>query len=74
MSDVTRFTDRLERVVSVMGRAVEVAFLAVLLVAILCVIVIMAAGTYGLLHKGDDFGFNDGSGGGGDVIMPLGSL
>ena len=74
MSGVARVTDRLERVASMMGRAVEVAFLAVLLVAILCVIAIMAAGTYGVLHKGDDFGFDDGGGGGGDVIMPHGAL
>ena len=50
------------------------AFLAVFFVALLCVIAVMVAGTYGMLHKGDDFDFGGGSGGGGDVIVLNGLL
>jgi hypothetical protein len=74
MSGLERVTDRLEDAVSVVGRAVELAFLAVFFVALLCVIAVMVAGTYGMLHKGDDFDFGGGSGGGGDVIVLNGLL
>ena len=31
----------------------------------------LVAGTYGILHNGDDFEFGEGSGGGGDIIVML---
>jgi hypothetical protein len=69
MSGLERAADHLENAVSVVGRAVELAFLALLFVAMLCVIAVLVAGTYGLLHKGDDFGNLGGSGGGGDIVF-----
>ena len=74
MSGMDRVTDRLENAVSTVGRAVELAFLSLLFVALLCVITVMVAGTYGMLHKGDDFGFDRGHGGGGDVVFVNGLL
>ncbi|HSS67975.1 MAG TPA: hypothetical protein VLK34_05445 [Nocardioidaceae bacterium] len=74
MSALGRVSDRLEDVVSVVGRAVELAFLAVFFVALLCVIAVMVAGTYGMLHKGDDFDFGGRGSGGGDVIVLHGLL
>jgi hypothetical protein len=69
MSGIARVTDRLEQALGVVGRTIELLFLAALCVAILCVIAVMVAGTYGMLHKGDDFDFGGGRGGGGDVIV-----
>jgi hypothetical protein len=75
MSGISRVTDRLEQALSVVGRTIELLFLAALCVAILCVIAVLVAGTYGMLHKGDDFGFGGGGrGGGGDVIVLHGLL
>jgi hypothetical protein len=71
MSGLERAVDRLEDAVSVVGRVVELAFLALLGVALLCIIVVIVAGTYGMLHKGDDFGNlgGGGGGGGGDIVF-----
>jgi hypothetical protein len=74
MSGMERVTDRLESAVSTVGRAVELAFLSLLVVAIMCLITVMVAGTYGMLHKGDDFDFGGGHGGGGDVVVVNGIL
>jgi hypothetical protein len=69
MSGLARVSDRLEQALSVVGRAVELLLLAAVCVAVLCVIAVMVAGTYGMLHKGDDFDFGGNRGGGGDVIV-----
>jgi hypothetical protein len=74
MSAVAKVTDRLEQIVSMLGRAVEAALLSIVLVILLCGIGLVVAGTYGVLHKGDDFGGSMGGGGGGDVIVPWGVL
>jgi hypothetical protein len=74
MSAVAKVTDRLEEIVSMLGRAVEAAVLAIVLVMVLCGIGLVVAGTYGILHKGDDFGRLGGGGGGGDVVVPWGVL
>ena len=71
MSAVAKVTDRLEQVVSMMGRAVEAALLAMVLVIVVCGIGIVVAATYAILHPGDDFGnFGGGDSGGGDIIAP----
>jgi hypothetical protein len=38
-------------------------------VVVSCVVVLVAAGTFGVLHKGNDFHFGEGSGRGGDIIV-----
>jgi hypothetical protein len=72
MSASARVTDRLEQVVSMMGRAVEAALLAGVLVVVLCGMGIVAAATFAILHPGDDLGNFGGGGseGGGDLIAP----
>jgi hypothetical protein len=74
MSGLARVSDRLEQALSVVGRAVELLLLAAVCIAVLCVIAVMVAGTYGVLHKGDDFDFGGNGGGGGDVIVLHGVL
>jgi hypothetical protein len=75
MSGLARVTDRLEEALSVVGRAIELLFLAAICVAVLCVITLMVAGTYAVLHNGNDFDFGSGGGGGGgDVIVLHGLL
>jgi hypothetical protein len=73
MSGLARVTDGLERALSVVGRTFELLFLAAVCIAVLCVITLMVAGTYGILHPGNDFGFG-GGGGQGDVIVLHGVL
>ena len=73
MSGLARVTDRLEQALGVVGRAFELLFLAAICIAVLCVITLMVAGTYGLLHPGNDFNFG-GGGGEGDVIVLHGVL
>jgi hypothetical protein len=74
MSGIARVTDRLEQALSVVGRAIELLLLAAICVAVLCVITLMVAGTYAILHNGNDFDFGSGGGGGGDVIVLHGVL
>jgi hypothetical protein len=74
MSGIARVTDRLEQALSVVGRAIELLFLAAIFVAVLCVIAVMIGGTYGILHKGNDFDFGGNRGGEGDVIVLHGVL
>jgi hypothetical protein len=69
MTGLQRAADRLDDAVSVVSRAVEVAFLALVFIGVLCVIAVMVAGTYGMLHKGDDFDNFGGGGGGGDIVF-----
>lgn len=44
--------------------------MSVVLVILACVAIVVVLGTYGLLHHGDDFGFNGSGGGsgGGDIV------
>jgi hypothetical protein len=73
MSDYAR-AGRLDRAISFVDRAAELAIKAVFLVGLLCLVVLMIAGTYGLLHNGNDFTFGGGHAGEGDLIVPLGLL
>ena len=55
------------------GEALEsgvyVAFLAAVMVGVLCLAALFAAFTFAVLHPGDDFDFANGSGHGGDTIV-----
>lgn len=75
MSGVVRVADGLDRTVSLLERAARAMVLATVVVALVCFSVLVVAGTYGILHHGDDFAFVNGSngGGGGDIIhVPAG--
>ena len=77
MSGITRVGDRLESTAGLMRRAIDALFQAVILVGLACVAALFIAGSYGILHNGNDFDFdvNLGTGGAsGDVIVPTGVL
>lgn len=77
MSDATSVAEHLDRTVSLLRRAIHAALLTGVLVVLLCVISLVVAATYGMLHNGDDFDFftgGSGGGGGGDVIFLRGLL
>ncbi|GAB6984096.1 hypothetical protein [Nocardioides pyridinolyticus] len=69
MSGFEQASDRLDRTLSVLKRALEAVFYSVLIFVLACVILLVAAGVFGLLHQGNDFGGTPG-GSGGDVIVP----
>ncbi|MGH3506306.1 MAG: hypothetical protein ACRDO2_03770 [Nocardioidaceae bacterium] len=73
MSGLTKVSDGLDEVVSMLRRAIEAVFHAGVLVGLACIIFLLVAGTYGILHNGDDFEFGEGGGGGrgGDIIVML---
>jgi hypothetical protein len=50
-------------------RAIGVMFLAAAVVVIPCVVALLAAFTFAVLHNGDDFDFGNGSRGEGDIIV-----
>jgi hypothetical protein len=67
MSTISTASKCMAETAKLLERAFYVAFLAGALVAILCVVALMAVGTFAVLHKGNDFG---GFGGGsGDIIV-----
>jgi hypothetical protein len=72
MNSSARVTNGMGQTVSFLKHAVEALCQAVILVGLACLITLIVAGTFGILHKGDDFApnFPDGrGGGGGDAII-----
>jgi hypothetical protein len=72
MSDLRSMTKRVNEAVELLSSAVMAAFLATVVVILLFIIGLVAAGAYGIVHEGDDFGRfgnSDGGGSGGDVIV-----
>ena len=61
--------NRLDRTLWTLKRALEATFYATLIVALACLILLIALGTYGILHEGDDFG-RLGGGRSTDVVVP----
>ena len=78
MNGIARATDGLDLTVTFLKRTTEALWHAVILVGLVCLIAVILAGTFGILHKGDDIGWDlnlgDGRGGGGDVIVVPGAL
>ena len=70
MSDAARYAG-LDHAVEVVKRTAEVLLYVTAAFTLVCVIGLVAAGFYGIVHDGDDFGVDLGSGGrgGGDVIV-----
>jgi len=76
MQHITRWGAGLAEGVLVLRRMTEALFLTVVLTALTCLLGLVLAGTFGILHDGDDFDFDIGSGGagrgvgeGGDMIV-----
>jgi hypothetical protein len=69
MSATSKLSERLEETVELLGHAIEVMFLAALLLVIPCVVTLLAAGTFAALHPGNDFDFSGSGGGSGDIIV-----
>ena len=78
MNDIVRVTDGLDQSVSFLKGAIEALSHAVILVGLVCLTGLIVAGTFGILHNGNDFSFDvnfgAGRGGGGDVIVLPGVL
>jgi hypothetical protein len=68
-SAISILSDRIEETGELLEHAIGVVFLAAAVVVITCVAVLVAAGTFAILHPGNDFNFADGSGRGGDIIV-----
>ena len=69
MSAISNVSRRTEETGELLERAIGVTFLAAVLVVITCVVTLLAAFTFAVIHNGDDFDFGNGSGGGGDIIV-----
>jgi hypothetical protein len=71
MSAISKVSERMEEAGELLERAIGVMFLAwSVLVVIPCVVALLAALTFAVIHNGDeDFDFGNWSGGGGDIIV-----
>jgi hypothetical protein len=69
VNSLSRATDGFDRVVTLLGLAVQAAFLGIVLIAALCASVFIVVGTFAALHPGDDLPSMGGGRGGGDVIV-----
>jgi hypothetical protein len=69
LSVISNVSDRVAETGELLERVIGVVFLAAAIVIITCVVLLVAAGTFAVLHHGNDFNFGDGSGRGGDVIV-----
>ncbi|HET7431866.1 MAG TPA: hypothetical protein VFJ89_10200 [Nocardioides sp.] len=72
MSAISKASERLEEAVELLENAITAMFMATVLVVLVCVTILLGAGTFAVLHPGNDFGESGvvGSGGGGDIILP----
>lgn len=69
MSAISKVSEHMEETSELLGRGILVVFLAGVLVATVCVVALIAAGTFAVLHPGNDFGHGSGRGFEGDVIV-----
>ena len=74
MNGIARATDGMDQTASFLKRSIEALIYAVVLMGLVCLLGLIVAGTFGILHSGNDFSFdvNFGAGrgsGGGDVII-----
>jgi hypothetical protein len=71
VSGVSRFSERMAETGELLERAlfavVLLAGVAVLVVVTVCLLTLMAAGTFATLHPGDDFDFGEN---GSSIILP----
>ena len=72
VSTLSKASERMDDAVELLMRGVEALALAAVVVGLACLVILMSAFTFGVLHNGDDFDFGGGRGGGGgdaDVIV-----
>jgi hypothetical protein len=69
MSTISKISRGMEETGELLERAIGLAFLAAALVVIPCVVALLAAFTFAVIHNGDDFDFGQGSRGEGDIII-----
>jgi hypothetical protein len=71
MNSIARISGALDHTAEVLKRTAEVLLYATAAFILVCVMALVAAGFYGVVHDGDDFGIDlgSGNGGGGDVII-----
>jgi hypothetical protein len=69
VSAISRINRGLVETGEVLERAIGVMFFAAALVVIPCVAALLVAFTFAVIHNGDDFTFDNGSHGEGDVIV-----
>jgi hypothetical protein len=64
-SAISNVSERMAEAGELLERTLGVVFLAALVVVVSCVVALVAAFTFAVLHPGNDFNLGDGSGGGG---------
>jgi hypothetical protein len=69
MSAISNVSKRMHETAELLEHAIGLMFLAAGLVVITCVVALVAAFTFAVIHNGDDFDFGNGSGGGSDIIV-----
>jgi hypothetical protein len=75
MSAISKVSKTMQETGDLLERAIGVVFLTAGIVVTTCVVALLAAFTFAVIHNGDDFdfnngsGFHNGSGGGGDIIV-----
>ena len=70
LSAISNVSERMAEMGELLERAIGVVFLAAALVVIPCVVALVAAFTFAVIHNGDDFDFHgSGSARGGDIIV-----
>lgn len=69
MNTISKTSDRIEEVRELLCRGIEVVFLAAVIVFLACLVALIAAFTFAVLHNGDDFDFGAGRGNGADIIV-----
>jgi hypothetical protein len=69
MSAISKISRRMEETGDMLEQAIGVMFLAAGLVVIPCVVALLAAFTFAVIHNGDDIDLGHRSGGTGDIIV-----
>jgi len=70
LSAISKISERMEETAELLERSIGVVFFAGVLVVTVCVVVLVGAGTFAVLHPGNDFGdVGSGGGRGGDIIF-----
>jgi hypothetical protein len=66
---ISKVSDGMAEAGELLEHAIGVVFLGAALVVLTCAAILVAAGTFAVLHPGNDFNFGGGSGRSGDIIV-----
>jgi hypothetical protein len=70
MSTMSKASRRMDEASEFVERGIYVLFLGAVFVALACLVILIGAFTFGVLHNGNDFDFGEGARGGeGDTIV-----